>query len=119
MCGFGSSDRDGPAASTSEARKRTHYIRTGQLFFDKRSHKLVTLAVGSYGRLGKEGSQLIDQLIGGMDGRSLSRNGICNEIIFQLVLFQIVSVTTQVAIPRQTDATIEALRHTIFWLKCF
>ena len=55
-----SADRDGSAASTSEERKSNHYARVGQVSFDERSHKLVTLAVESFGRLGKEGSELID-----------------------------------------------------------
>ena len=52
----GSADRDGSAATTSEARKRNHYARVGQVSFDERSHKLVNLAVESFGRLGKERS---------------------------------------------------------------
>ena len=35
----GSADHDGLAASTSEARKRQHYARPGQVSFDERSHK--------------------------------------------------------------------------------
>ena len=58
----GSADPDGSAASTSEAQKRNHHARVGHVSFDERSHKLVTLAVESVGRLGKEGSELIDQL---------------------------------------------------------
>ena len=73
----GSADQDGSAASTSEARKRNHYARLGQVSFDECNHKRVTLAVESFGRLGKEGSELIDQLaasiVGGPDGGSLSR----------------------------------------------
>ena len=49
----GSADRNGSAASTSEARKRNHYARPGQVSFDERSYKLATLAVESFGRLGK------------------------------------------------------------------
>ena len=58
----GSAGRDGSAAPTSDARKRNHYARAGQASFDERSHKLVTLAVESFGRLGKEGGEPIDQL---------------------------------------------------------
>ena len=58
----GSADDDGSAASTSKARKRQHYARPRHVSFDERSHKLVTLAVESFGRLGVEGSKLIDQL---------------------------------------------------------
>ena len=39
----GIADRDGSAASTFEARKRNHYARVGQVSFDERSHKLVSL----------------------------------------------------------------------------
>ena len=58
----GSADRDGSAASTPEARKRSNYARPGQVSFDERSYKLATLAVESFGRLGKEGGDLIDQV---------------------------------------------------------
>ena len=58
----GSADRNGLAASTSEARKRNHYARPGQVSFDERSYKLATLAVESFRCLGKEGSDLIDQV---------------------------------------------------------
>ena len=50
----GSADRDGSAASSSEARKRNHYARVGQVSCDERSHKLFILAVESFGRLGKK-----------------------------------------------------------------
>ena len=83
----GSTDRDGSAASASDARKRNHYARARQVSFDERSHKLVTLAVESFGRLGKEGSELIDQLaasiVGGTDWGSLSRKGFCKEHLFR------------------------------------
>ena len=58
----GSADQDGSATSTSEARKRNHYARVGHVYFDERSHKLVTLAVESFGRLGMERSEFTDQL---------------------------------------------------------
>ena len=58
----GSEDHDGSDASTSEARKRQHYARPGHASFDERSHKLATLAVKSFGRLGVEGSNFVDQL---------------------------------------------------------
>ena len=48
----GSADHDGSPASTSEARKRQHYARPEQVSFDERNHKLATLAVESFGRLG-------------------------------------------------------------------
>ena len=77
--------------------------------FDERSYKLATLAVESFGRLGKEGSDLIDQvaasIVGGTDGSSLARKGVCKER-----LFQIISVTTQVAISRRVHRYKLALR---------
>ena len=64
----GRADYDGPAASTSEACKRQHYARPGHVPFDKRSHKLATLAVESFGRLGGRGSAFIDQLAASIVG---------------------------------------------------
>ena len=68
--------------------------------FDERSHKLTTLAVENFGRLGVEGSNFIDQLAasvaGGRDGGSMARKGVVEER-----LLQIISVTTQVAISRR------------------
>ena len=90
-------DQDGSAASNSEARKRDHYARVGHVPFDDRSHKLVTLAVESDGRLGMEGSKFTDQLaasvVGGRDWGAMAKKGICKER-----LLQIISVTSQVAI---------------------
>ena len=64
---------------------------------DERSHKLATLAVESFGRLGVEGSNFIDQLaasvVGGRDGGSMARKGVVKERLLQTI-----SVTTQVAI---------------------
>ena len=77
--------------------------------FDERSCKLATLAVESFGRLEKEGSDLIDQvaasIVGGSEGSSQTWNGIYKEC-----LFQIISVTTQVAISRRVNRYILALR---------
>ena len=105
----GSADRDGLAASTSEARKRSHYARPGQVSFDERSCKLATSAVESFGRLGKEGSDRIDQLaasiVGGTDGASLTRKGVCKKR-----LLQIISVTAQVVISRRVHRYKLALR---------
>ena len=85
----GSADHDGSAASTSEARKRQHYARPGHVSFDERSHKLATLAVETFGRLGVEGSNFIDQLpasvVGGRDGGSMTRNGVVNEHLLQII----------------------------------
>ena len=85
----GSAGRDGSAAAISEARKaQPLYARLGQVSFDERSHKLVTLAVESstFGRLGEEGSDLIDQLgastVGGTDGGSVVRKYVCKEHTF-------------------------------------
>ena len=93
----GGADRNGPAASTSEARKRNHYARPGQVSFDERSYKLATLAVEGFGRLGKEGNDLIDQvaasIVGGTGGSSLARKGVLKDH-----LFPIISVATQVTI---------------------
>ena len=98
----GSADRNGSVASTSEARKRNQYARPGQVSFDERSYKLATLAVESFGRLGKEGSDLIDQvaasIVGGTDASSLARKGVCKERILQII-----PVTTQVAISRRVN----------------
>ena len=77
----GNTDRDGLAASKFEARKRNHYARPGQVSLDERNCKLATLAVDSFGRLGKKGNDLIDQvavsIVGGTDGASLTRKGAC------------------------------------------
>ena len=73
-------DHDGSAASTSEARKRQHYARPGHVFFDERSHNLSTLAVESFGRVGVEGSNFVDQLatsvVGGRDRGPMTRKGV-------------------------------------------
>ena len=63
----------------------------------------------SFGRLGKEGSDLIDRveasIVGGTDGSSLERKGVCKER-----LFQIISVTIQVAISPRVHRYKLALR---------
>ena len=98
-CVQGALTEMGLVASKSEARKRSNYSRPGQISFDERSYKLATLTVESFGRFGKEGRDLIDQvaasIVGGTDGSSLARKGVCKER-----LVQIISVTTQVAISR-------------------
>ena len=89
----------------------SHYARPGQVSesFDERSYKLATLAVESFGRLGKESSDLIDQVaatvVGGTDGSSLAPKG-----VYKKRLFQIISVTTQVAISRRVHRYKLALR---------
>ena len=70
----GSAEHDGSSASTSGARKRQHYARPGHVSFDEWSQKRATLAVESFGLLGVEGNNSIDQLAasvvgGGMEGR--------------------------------------------------
>ena len=71
--------------------------------------KLATLVVENFGRLGKEGSNLIDQAaastVGGTDGTSLARKGVCLER-----LLQIISVTTQVTFSRRVHRCKLALR---------
>ena len=70
-------------------RKRNHYTRVGHVSFDERSHKLVTLAAESFGRLGKEGSEFMDQLatsvIGGRAGGAMAKKDICKERLLQIV----------------------------------
>ena len=97
----GGANRDGLAASKPEARKRTHHARPGQVSFDERSNKLATPAVESSGRLGKEGGDLI----GGTDGWSFARKGVCNER-----LLQVIPVTSQAAISRRGQRHKLALR---------
>ena len=96
----GSADQDGSAASTSGARKRNHYARVGHVSFDERIHKLVTLVVESFGRLGREGIEFIDQLatsvVGGRDRGAMAKKGIYKERLLQMV-----AVTSQVAISRR------------------
>ena len=105
----GSADRNGPAASTSEARKRNHCACLGQVSLDECSYKLATLAVESFGRLGEKSSDLIDQvaasIVGGTDALSLARKGVWRER-----LFQIISVTTLVAISRRVHRFRLSLR---------
>ena len=54
----GSADHDGSTAFTSEARKRQHYARPGDVSFDERSPKLANLSLESFKHLGVEGSNL-------------------------------------------------------------
>ena len=97
----GSADHDGSATNkTSEARKRLHCARLGHVSFDEWSHKLATLAMESFGRLGVEGSKFIDQLtasvVGERDVGPTGRKGVVEER-----LLQIASMTTQVATSRR------------------
>ena len=85
------------------------YARPGGVSFDERSYKLATLAAEIFGRFGKESSDLIDQvaasIVGGTDALSLARKGVCKER-----LFQIIYVTTQVAILRRVHRYRLSLR---------
>ncbi|CAB1110064.1 unnamed protein product [Ectocarpus sp. CCAP 1310/34] len=105
----GSATSDGIAAQASEARKRQHYARPGHVSFDERRFKLTTLAVESFGRLGEEGYEFIDELathaVGGRDGGTMALKG-----VFKERLLQIVSVATQVAISRRVQRYKLALR---------
>ena len=105
----GRADQDGSDASTSDARKRHHHARVGHASFDKLSHELVTHAVESFGRLGREGSEFIHQVatsvVRGRDDGAMVNKGICEEC-----LSQIVSVTSQVAISRRVHRYKLALR---------
>lgn len=79
----GSVDRDGLSASIPAARLCKYHACPGQVSYDVVGHKLVTIAVESFECLRQEGSDLVDQLsaavIGGADGESLSRKGVCQE----------------------------------------
>ena len=83
----GSANRDGLATSKSEEHKRSHYARPVHASFDELSYKLASLAVERFGRLGKEGSDLIDQMaaniVRGTDGSYLARKGVCEIRPFQ------------------------------------
>ena len=68
----GCADQDGSAAFISEARKRNHYARPEHVSFDEPSHKLAAIAVESFGRLGREGRDFIDQLATSVIGGGLS-----------------------------------------------
>ena len=96
----GITGREGSAASTSEARKRKHHPRPVGVSFDEHRNKLATLAVDSFESLGRKGSDLVDQvpasIVGGTDGSSLARKGVCKER-----LFRIIPVNTQVANSRR------------------
>lgn len=76
---------------------------------DERSHNLVTLAAESFGRPGKEGNDLTDQLVASVvrrtTGGSLSRKGVCKK-----GKFKILSGTIQVAISRRLYRYKLALR---------
>ena len=105
----GSATSDGTAAQASEARKRQHYARPGHVSFDERSFKLTTIAVESFGRLGEEGYDFINELAthvaNGREGRNMAQKGVIKER-----LLQVVSVATQVAISRRVQRYKLSLR---------
>ena len=84
----GSADQDGSAAYTSEPGKRNHYARPGHVSFDKRNHNFVTTMMERFGRLGREGSEIIDQpatsVVGGRDGGAKATEGICTGRLVQI-----------------------------------
>ena len=63
----------------------------------------------SFGRLDREGSDLIDQvaasIVGGTDASSRARKGVCKERLFEIIF-----VTTQAAISRRVHPCRLALR---------
>ena len=87
----------------------TTLVQDTYVSFDERSFKLTTLAVESFGRLGEEGYQFIDELAthaaGGRDGESMALKG-----VFKERLLQVISVATQVAISRRVQRYKLALR---------
>ena len=106
----GSATSDGTAAQTSEAQKRQHYARPGHVSFDERSFQLTTLAVESFGRLGEEGYEFIDELAthaaggrdGGIDGTEWGLQGTTSSGHF--------GGYTQVAISRRVQRYKQSLR---------
>ena len=88
----------------------TTLVRDTHVSFDERSSfKLTTLAVESFGRLGEEGYEFIDELAthaaGGRDGGSMVLKG-----VFKERLLQVISVATQVAISRRVQRYKLSLR---------
>ena len=67
----------------------------GQVSFDERSHKLVTLAVERFGRLGRKGSEIIYKLatsaVGGRDWGAMAKKGISKERRLHIVLIIVTS----------------------------
>ena len=73
----GSNDRGGSAVPTSEARNRNHYARVGQVFFDERSHKLVTLSLEFF-FTSRKGRWRTHRLVGG-EHRRRNRRGVLTQ----------------------------------------
>lgn len=88
------------ADSTPKAQKCNHCARPGHASCGKRSYELVAAAVETCGRVTRKVSELIDQLalsvIGGNNGGSLAKRGICKGRLLQSI-----SETSQVANPRR------------------
>ena len=55
-------DADGTAVSRAEARKSAHYAPPDEVSFDERRNKVIILAIESVGRIGKSGTEFVDQL---------------------------------------------------------
>lgn len=89
-------------SATIEARERVRYAHPREAPFDERSLKHVTLAVGSFGRLGESGAELVDEIatsiVGGPDGGRIRRKGVVKERFLQVI-----SVTAQIVILRRVD----------------
>lgn len=100
----GSATNDGTVAATSEAPKRAHYASPSHVSFGERIFKLTTLAVESFGRLGRNGEEILEQLatsvVRGEEGAGKMRKGVSMECIKQVI-----SVIVQVAISG-TGATV-------------
>lgn len=98
-----SADQDRLAASKSEARGRRHYARPGHVSSDEPNSKLATLPVEGVGHLGRYSRDLLHlgeaSIVGGMDGSPWAKKGVRDK-----GLFNITSMTSQVAIPRRTQA---------------
>ena len=100
---------DGSLASTSKERKHDHYARSRHLSLDERSNTLATITVDRFRRLGREGSEFIDQLatsvVAGRHGGAMAMKDICKENHLHIP-----SVTSQVAISRRVHPYKFALR---------
>ena len=70
-------------------RRESASARPGHVSFDERSLKLTTLAVESFGRLGEEGYEFIDELAahaaGGRDGGSMALKGVFKERLLHVI----------------------------------
>lgn len=84
-----SATNDGIAAATSKACRSAHYARPGCVSFDERIFKLTTLAVESFGPLGRNDEELLKQVatrvVGGEGGRGKTREGVLVERLRQVI----------------------------------